>query len=411
MFFLWWNMHTTFAGKKIVIGVSGSISAFKVAGWVSTLVQEEALVDVIMTDAAQKFITPLTFEALTARTVYQGMFSDENHDPMSHINLGRDCDCIIVAPATAQTIARLANGLADDLLSTTVLAARVPVIVCPAMNTKMFEHQATQANIARLKKYGYVVIDPDSGQMACGDKGKGRLPDWDRVCEHILRSISAGDLEGQHILVTAGPTRETYDPVRFISNRSSGKMGYAIAQTAFRRGAEVTLISGPTSLSAPEGVKTMSVNSAQEMYDEVMAIYDRFSIVVKSAAVSDFRPSDVHTQKIKKDKSSLVMELEQTKDILKELGVNRDSDSQLLIGFAAESSNIEVEGRKKLTDKYLDLIAVNDITSPEAGFAGDNNQLTLISPQQCVTLPFTTKMKTADLLWDFIIDNKLIKKQ
>jgi len=404
-------MHTTFAGKKIVIGVSGSISAFKVAGWVSTLAQEEALVDVIMTDAAKKFITPLTFEALSGRTVYQDMFSDDNSDPMSHINLGRDCDCIIVAPATAQTIARLANGLADDLLSTTVLAARVPVIVCPAMNTKMFEHQATQANIARLKEYGYIVIDPDSGQMACGDTGKGRLPDWDRVCEKILRSISTGDLEGQHILVTAGPTRETYDPVRFISNRSSGKMGYAIAQTAFRRGAEVTLISGPTSLSAPEGVKTISVNSAQEMYDEVMTTYERFSIIVKSAAVSDFRPSDVHTQKIKKEKSSLVMELEQTKDILKDLGVKRNTDSQLLIGFAAESSHLETEGRKKLADKYLDLIAVNDITSQDTGFAGDNNQLTLISPKQCVTLPFTTKMKTADLLWDFIIDNKLIKKQ
>lgn len=411
MFFLWWNMHTTFAGKKIVIGVSGSISAFKVAGWVSTLAQEEALVDVIMTDAAKKFITPLTFEALSGRTVYQGMFSDENNDPMSHINLGRDCDCIIVAPATAQTIARLASGLADDLLSTTILAARVPVIVCPAMNTKMFEHQATQANIARLKEYGYVIVDPDSGQMACGDKGKGRLPDWDHVSEQILRSISIGDLEGQHILVTAGPTRETYDPVRFITNRSSGKMGYAIAQTAFRRGAEVTLISGPTALSSPEGVKTISVNSAQEMYDEVMAIYDRFSIIVKSAAVSDFRPSDVHTEKVKKEKSSLVMELEQTKDILKDLGVKRDPDNQLLIGFAAESSNIETEGRKKLTDKYLDLIAVNDITSQDAGFAGDNNQLTLISQQQCVTLPFTTKMKTANLLWDFIIDNDLIKKQ
>lgn len=404
-------MHTTFAGKKIVIGVSGSISAFKVAGWVSTLAQEEALVDVIMTDAAKKFIAPLTFEALSGRTVYQDMFSDEINDPMSHINLGRDCDCIIVAPATAQTIARLASGLADDLLSTTILAARVPVIVCPAMNTKMFEHQATQANIARLKEYGYIVVDPDSGQMACGDKGKGRLPDWDRVSEQILRSISIGDLEGQHILVTAGPTRETYDPVRFITNRSSGKMGYAIARTAFRRGAQVTLISGPTSFSSPEGVKTILINSAQEMYDEVMALYDRFSIIVKSAAVSDFRPSDVHTEKVKKEKSSLVMKLEQTKDILKDLGVKRDPDKQLLIGFAAESSNIETEGRKKLTDKCLDLIAVNDITLRDAGFAGDNNQLTLISQQQCVTLPFTTKIKTADLLWDFIIDNNLIKKQ
>lgn len=403
-------MHTTFAGKKIVIGVSGSISAFKVAGWASALVQEEAIVDVVMTPAARKFITPLTFEALTGRSVYQDMFSDGNGDAMSHINLGRDSDCIILAPATAQTIARLAHGLADDLLSAAILAARVPVIVCPAMNTGMFEHPATQTNIATLKKYGYFVVDPDSGQMACGDSGKGRLPDWDRVREHVLRTISDNDLSGQHILVTAGPTRETFDPVRFISNPSSGKMGYAIARTAFRRGADVTLVSGPTALPSPEGVKTISVGSAQEMYDAVLAVYDRFSIIVKSAAVSDFRPLDVHSEKIKKEKSPLVMELEQTRDILKELGKKRDRHRQLLVGFAAESSNLETEGRKKLSGKGLDLIAVNNITSQEAGFAGENNQLTLISAEKTVTLPFTTKIKTADLLWDFIIENKMMKE-
>jgi phosphopantothenoylcysteine decarboxylase/phosphopantothenate--cysteine ligase len=410
LFLPWWDMHTSFAGKKIVIGVSGSISAFKVAGWASTLVQEEAMVDVIMTTAARKFITPLTFEALTGRNVYQDMFSDGNGEPMSHINLGRDSDCIILAPATAQTIARLANGLADDLLSATILAAHVPVVVCPAMNTRMFEHPATQTNIATLKKFGYFVVDPDSGQMACGDSGKGRLPDWDRVCEQVLRTISSNDLSGQQILVTAGPTRETFDPVRFISNPSSGKMGYAIARTAFRRGAEVTLISGPTSLPSPEGVKTISVGSAQEMYDEVMSIYDRFSIIIKSAAVSDFRPLDVHKEKIKKEKSSLVMKLEQTRDILKDLGRKRDRQRQLLVGFAAESSNLEMEGRKKMSDKGLDLIAVNNITSLEAGFAGDNNQLTLICDKKSVTLPFTTKLKTADLLWDFIIENQMMKK-
>ncbi len=403
-------MHTTFAGKKIVIGVSGSISAFKVAGWTSTLVQEEAIVDVIMTSAARKFISPLTFEALTGRSVYQDMFSDGSDDAMSHINLGRDSDCIILAPATAQTIARLAHGLADDLLSAAILAARVPVIVCPAMNTGMFEHPATQTNIATLKKYGYFVVDPDSGQMACGDSGKGRLPDWDRVCEHVLRAISANDLSGQHILVTAGPTRETFDPVRFISNPSTGKMGYAIARTAFRRGADVTLISGPTSLASPEGVQTISVHSAQEMYEAVLAVYERFSIIVKSAAVSDFRPLEVHSEKIKKGKSSLVMELQQTKDILKELGKKRDRERQLLVGFAAESSNLETEGRKKLSDKGLDLIAVNNITSKEAGFAGENNQLMLISAETAVTLPFTTKIKTADLLWDFILENKMMKR-
>jgi len=402
-------MYTTFAGKNIVVGVSGSISAFKVAGWVSTLVQEEALVDVIMTDAAKKFVTPLTFEAITGRTVYEGMFSGADNDPMSHISLGRDCDCILIAPATAQTIARLAHGLADDLISATILAANIPVIICPAMNTRMFEHRATQANIDILRKFGYFIVDPDCGKMACGDEGKGRLADWDRVSERLLRYLSTQDLSGQRILVTAGPTRETYDPVRFISNRSSGKMGYAIARTAFRRGAEVTLISGPTALSAPEGVKTVLVDSAQQMYDAVMATHERFSIIVKSAAVSDFRPVKVHEEKIKKENSSTVIELAQTKDILNELGALRDPQKQLLVGFAAESSNIEQEGKKKLKNKKLDLIAINDIASTQTGFAGDSNQLTLINHEKSVTLPLTTKLRTADLLWDYIIDNQLLK--
>ena len=262
-------MYTGLAGKRIIVGVSGSISIFKVAGWVSTMAQQEALVDVVMTSAAQEFITPLTFEALTARPVYTHMFSGDD-DPMAHINLGRDCDCIVIAPASAQTIARLAHGLADDLLATTVLAANAPVIVCPAMNTRMYQHQATQQNIETLRGYGYGVIEPDSGQMACGDQGVGRLVEWDRAVEHILRSMSSKDLSGQRVLVTAGPTRETIDPARFLSNRSSGKMGYAVARSAYRRGAEVTLITGPTAIPAPEGVEMITVTSAQQMYDAVM---------------------------------------------------------------------------------------------------------------------------------------------
>ncbi len=402
-------MHTSFAGKKIVVGVSGSISAFKVAGWVSALAKEEAVVDVMMTACAQKFITPLTFAALSGRPVYQHMFSDEIDDPMSHISLGRDSDCILIAPATAQTIARLAGGFADDLLSATVLAAAVPVIVCPAMNPKMYEHQATQLNISRLKQLGYLVVEPDSGQMACGESGKGRLPEWEHVCEHVLRCISTKDLAGQKILVTAGPTREIYDPVRFLSNRSSGKMGYALARTAYRRGAEITLISGPTALPAPEGVRTVPVTSAAEMYEMVMSHFEPCSIIVKSAAVSDFRPAEAHDEKIKKDRSPPVMALEQTADILRDLGLKRNQKTQLLVGFAAESSDIEAQGRKKLLDKNLDLIAVNDITAQNAGFAGDSNQLTLISRDRCSVLPHTTKLKTADLLWDFILDNGLLK--
>ena len=402
-------MHTSFAGKKIVVGLSGSISAFKVAGWVSALAKEEAVVDVMMTACARKFITPLTFAALSGRSVYQDMFSGGMDDPMSHISLGRDSDCILIAPATAQTIARLANGFADDLLSATVLAAAVPVIVCPAMNPKMYEHQATQFNIARLKQLGYLVIEPDSGQTACGESGRGRLPEWEQVCEHVLRCISTKDLAGQKILVTAGPTRETFDPVRFLSNRSSGKMGYALARTAYRRGADVTLISGPTALPAPEGVRTVSVTSAEEMYDMVMSHFEACSIIVKSAAVSDFRPAEAHDEKIKKENSPRLMALEQTKDILRDLGLKRNQQNQLLVGFAAESSDIEAHGRKKLLDKNLDLIAVNDITAEGTGFAGDSNQLTLISHQKCTVLPYTSKLETADLLWDFILDNRLVK--
>ena len=401
-------MYTDLAGKRIVVGVSGSISIFKVAGWVSTMVQQEALIDVIMTSASQEFITPLTFEALTSRPVYTHMFSGDD-DPMAHINLGRDCDCVVIAPASAQTIARLAHGLADDLLATTVLAANAPVIVCPAMNTRMYQHQATQQNLETLRKYGYCVVEPDSGNMACGDQGIGRLVEWERAVEHILRSISPQNLSGQRVLVTAGPTRETIDPARFLSNRSSGKMGYAVARGAFRRGAEVTLITGPTSFAAPEGVELIEVTSAQEMYDAVMSIFENFSIIVKTAAVSDFRPVAAHREKIKKEDASLVMELIQNKDILKDLGKKRNSDDQLIIGFAAESSDIEEKARGKLLNKSIDLIAVNDIISDQTGFATDTNQLTLITAGEAKKLPLTTKQKSADLLWDYIVQNNLIK--
>jgi phosphopantothenoylcysteine decarboxylase/phosphopantothenate--cysteine ligase len=245
--------------------------------------------------------------------------------------------------------------------------------------------------------------------MACGESGKGRLPEWERVSEHILRCISPKDLAGQRVLVTAGPTREIYDPVRFLSNRSSGKMGYALARSAFRRGADVTLISGPTAHAVPEGVAAVFVSSAQEMYDTVMSLFEGFSIIVKSAAVSDFRPVHVHDEKIKKDHSSDTIALEPTKDILKELGSKINPDRQLLVGFAAESSDIEAQARKKLVHKNLDLIAVNDITAQGSGFEGDSNQLTVISRETTSVLPFTTKLKAADLLWDFIIDNSLLK--
>ncbi len=402
-------MSSSFAGKRIVVGVTGSIAAFKVAGWVSTLTKAEALVDVVMTEAGTRFVSPLTFSSLSGRPVYEDMFSAEAAGGISHISLGREADCILVAPATANTIGRLAHGLADDLLSTTVLAARIPVIVCPAMNVQMYEHPATRKNIEILKELGYLVIEPDSGMLACGEEGAGRLPEWDQVGDYVLRAVSDQDLAGQSILVTAGPTREAYDPARFISNRSSGKMGYAIARTAFQRGAEVTLISGPTQLASPVGIDLINVSSAREMYDAVMAHFADKTVIVKAAAVSDFRCRQQYAEKVKKDKSSLLIELEQNPDILQELGKVRDRERQLLIGFAAESSDIEKEGRKKLQNKRLDLIAVNDISLSSAGFEVDTNQITLIDVNRALKLVHTSKLKTADLIWDYVVDNRMLK--
>lgn len=402
-------MSNSFAGKRIVFGVTGSIAAFKVAGWVSALAKEEALVDVVMTEAAAKFVAPLTFASLSGRPVFEDMFSAEQKGGISHIGLSREADCILIAPATAKSIAHLAYGLADDLLSTTVLAARIPVIICPAMNVQMYEHPATVNNLKILREFGYHIIEPDSGLMACGEEGSGRLPEWEQVAEYVLRQILSQDLAGQQVLVTAGPTREPYDPVRFISNRSSGKMGFALARTAFRRGAEVTLISGPTAQQPPAGVECVNITTALEMHQAVMERYEDKSIIIKAAAVSDFRCATQSDEKIKKNRSSLVMELEQNPDILKELGRLCDHNRQLLIGFAAESSNIEEEGRKKLLDKKLDLIAVNDISSASAGFEVDNNQITLIDSFQVVKLLHTSKLQTADLIWDHVVSNEMLK--
>jgi phosphopantothenoylcysteine decarboxylase/phosphopantothenate--cysteine ligase len=402
-------MHTSFAGKQILLGVTGSIALFKVAGWVSALAKEEALVDVVMTESSKEFVTPLTFASLSGRTVYDNMFTAEEEGAISHIALGREADCILVAPATAQTIARMAQGFADDLLTTTILAADIPVIVCPAMNVKMYEHPATQKNLSTLKTFGYRIVEPDSGQMACGEVGAGRLPEWDQVREYVLRDISDNDMAGQRVLVTAGPTREPYDPARFLSNRSSGKMGYALARTAFRRGAEVTLIHGPTQLSCPAGITCHGVSTAQEMYEAVLGELKDATIIMKSAAVADFKCADISSKKVKKDSSSLVMRLEPNPDILQELGRRCDHQKQTLVGFAAESSDIEENGREKLIKKNLDLIAVNNICSEQSGFEVDTNQLVLVDKKRVTTLPHTTKLKTSDLLWDYIIDNGLLK--
>ncbi len=396
-------MQTVFAGKRIVVGVSGSIAAFKVAGWVSSLAKEEARVAVIMTDSATRFVTPLTFTALSGEIAHTDMFVEEEGRAMAHIQLGQEADLFLVAPATAQTIAKLAYGIADDLLSTTVLAAHCQVIICPAMNTQMFKHPATQENLEKLKSFGYKIVEPDSGVMACKDEGQGRLPEWDRVREILLSFISDNDMKEEKVLVTAGPTREALDPARFLSNRSSGKMGYALAATALRRGAEVTLISGPASLAWPEGVKQVKVQTAIEMRDAVMENCEDATIIVKAAAVSDFRPATIHEQKVKKNEAELSIRLIQNPDILQELGTQKATPEQYLVGFAAESTNILNEGAKKLEKKNLDVIAVNDISSENTGFEADTNQITLIARDGKTVLPFVSKEETAELMWDHIM--------
>ena len=394
-------MHTSFAGKNIVIGVTGSIAAFKVAGWVSTLAKAEARVTVIMTDSAMRFVSPLTFASLSGEKVYTDMFADG--PDMSHIRLATEADLFIIAPATAHTIAKLAHGLSDNLLTTTVLATRAKVIVCPAMNGRMYSHPATQLNIATLKELNYQVIDPASGMMACKDEGQGRLPEWEQVREVFLRAVSADDLKGESVLVSAGPTREHIDPARFISNRSSGKMGYALARAAYRRGAEVTLVSGPTHLPCPEGATRIDVQTAEDMRTAMLEHFPKATVIIKAAAVSDFRPETTHREKVKKGQAGLSLELRANPDILRELGEKKDGVHQLLVGFAAESSNLVSEGKKKLLKKNLDLIAVNDITRDNTGFESDTNQITLIDSQDIIELPLVSKERTADLILDRII--------
>jgi phosphopantothenoylcysteine decarboxylase/phosphopantothenate--cysteine ligase len=402
-------MRSSFAGKKIVIGVTGSIAAFKVAGWVSTLAKAEAEVSVIMTRSAREFISPLTFSALSGRPVYGEMFADGLEESMQHISLGRDADIVIIAPATAQTLARLANGMADDLLTATVLAARAKVIVCPAMNSRMYLHPATQENIAKLQRFGYLVITPEEGLMACKEDGPGRLPEWEQACEIFLREVTKQDLLGEKVLITAGPTREPFDPARFLSNRSSGKMGYALARTAFRRGAEVQLVSGPVSLACPPGVRRFSVQTAREMHAEVFRHSEESSIIVKAAAVADFRPAVEEPEKVKKGKIQPELLLLQNPDILYELG-QKKKDSQILVGFAAESANLEAEGRKKLAAKNLDMIAVNNICAENTGFECDSNQILLIDREEMQLLPMTGKEQTADMIWDRIVELRQRKR-
>ena len=391
--------------KKILLGITGSIAAYKVADWVRALRREGCRVTVVMTDAACRFISPLTMAALSGNPVHTSMFAAEAPEKIPHISLAREHDLLVIAPASAQTIARLAHGLADNLLATIALASSGPVLVCPAMNSAMFQHPATQANLAAINSYGYVVIEPDCGKMACNEEGPGRLTEWENVRQAILTAFAPQDLAGEQVLITAGPTREPFDPVRFLSNPSTGKMGYALAAAAKQRGATVTLISGPASLSAPPGVRCIQVTSALEMRTHVLACLDAATIVVKAAAVSDFRPAETADHKIKKGQSELSLQLVANPDILKELGERKENSTKfpLLVGFAAESRDHLKEGARKLKEKNLDLIVINDIGGTETGFGVGTNRVTLLDRNGAQEeVPLLSKEEVAHRIWDAV---------
>ena len=395
-------MTAILSGRKILFGVCGSIAAYKSAGWVRELSKAEARVTVVMTAAASRFVSSLTLAALSGQRVYTHMFEADAGEEMTHISLAADCDLIVVSPASAQTIARLAHGMADDLLSTVILAATARVLIFPAMNSKMYCHPATQSNLARLKEYGYQVIGPGEGLLACGDEGIGKLVDWQVGREAILSALTKQDLSNKSVLITAGPTWESLDPVRHLSNRSTGRMGYALARTARRRGATVTLVSGPTSLEPPPGVEVIKVESAAEMYEAVMDRFEQADIVVKSAAVSDYRPAKHLQQKMKKTAEKLTLQMVSNPDILLELGKRKKRKKKpLLVGFAAESRNHLAEGKRKLKNKNLDMIVINDIKGRQTGFGGDTNQITLVDKSgQADRLPLLSKEECADIIWD-----------
>ena len=390
------------SGKTIVLGVSGGIACFKAAALASRLVKQHAAVQVIMTANAAKFVTPLTFEQLTGRKALVDTFDRNFQHKVEHVAVADEADLVLIAPATANVLAKLAHGLADDMLTTTVLACDCPKAAAPAMNTKMYENPVTQDNLALLRHYGWEIVEPGSGHLACGAEGKGRLPEPEELEEVCLHALAhAKDLSGKRFLVTAGPTREDLDPVRYLTNRSTGRMGYAVAKAAARRGAQVTLISGPTALPAPAYVDFVPVRTASEMYEAVMRCADEADVIVKAAAVADYRPAVTADNKIKKKDGELSIPLARTRDILGELG-RRKKPGQFLCGFSMETENMLENSRAKLAKKNLDLIAANNVKVPGAGFAVDTNVLTLISPEGVTELPLLTKDAAADALLDEI---------
>lgn len=390
-------------GKTIVLGVTGSIAAYKIANLASMLVKRQAEVHVIMTKNACNFITPTTFETLTGNKCLVDTFDRNFEFQVEHVALAKKADVFLIAPATANIIGKMANGICDDMLTTTVFATKAPVIISPAMNTGMWENPILQDNIAKLKKYGYSFVEPDSGRLACGDTGSGKMPAETLLLEHIELAIGMEkDMKGKRVLVTAGPTREAIDPVRFISNHSSGKMGYAIAKVAAMRGAEVTLVSGPVSIKPFVGIDKVDVVSAADMFEAVAENSNDSDIIIMCSAVADYTPADYSEQKMKKADSDLSLSLARTKDILKYLGEHKKA-GQKIVGFSMETENLIENSRKKLEKKNADLICANSINGKDTGFCVDTNRVTLISAANTEELPLCSKEETAALILQHIM--------
>jgi phosphopantothenoylcysteine decarboxylase/phosphopantothenate--cysteine ligase len=391
---------------RIILGVGGGIAAYKSAELARLLMQEGHQVQAVMTSAAQKFVRPLTFAALTGRRTLTDLFAIES--AIEHISVAVEHEMLVIAPATANLMARLAHGLADDFLTTLYLAFTGPVVLAPAMNVNMWQHPATQANLQTLRQRGNHIVEPDSGYLACGMTGPGRLADPELILEAVLRASRTArrDLEGETILITAGPTQEPLDPVRYISNRSSGKMGYALAEAAATRGARVILISGPVNLPAPQGVELIAVRTAVEMREKVMENLRDAGIVIKAAAVADFHLSKVPDQKVKKTAARISLELDPTPDILAELG--KKKDDRLLIGFAAETQNLHQEARRKLQSKNCDMVVGNLVGGSEIGFESDENEVVLVlRTGETLTLPRAPKREIADRIFDEVLKLRL----
>lgn len=389
-------------GKNIVLGVTGGIAAYKAAEIVRLLVQEGAIVRVIMSKNAQEFITPLTFQTLSGHPVSTDTFSLTQESQIGHIRLADTADLVLIAPATANIIAKLAHGLADDLLTTVLLATTAPVLLAPAMNVHMYAHPLVQENLRKLSSLGYRIIEPTEGFLACGYEGKGRLAEPGDIVEEVRAALTPKDLQGERIIVTAGPNAEPIDPVRFITNRSTGKMGFAMARVAWRRGAEVTLVSGPTALPPPRGVRFLAVRTARDMQQAVLQYYPQATIVVSAAAIADYRPAQVAPQKIKKGEGTVVIELTRNPDVLAELG--QQKGNRLLVGFATETEEVIQNAVRKLQSKNLDLIVANDVTQEGAGFAVDTNIVTLIDRTGKIeALPRLSKDEVASIIYDRLL--------